>query len=308
MDWKEKGEGAAQAQVMASGDLACPSFTQERSTSKTQSKARTRPSDPKRGRSHNTTLQLLPGELRDRTQSAQRSVEFVGDSGFSKLKGKKPSANRDEGDDVDKDLAGQDAKDLYDAGEGRWGTDELAFNEVLAKRSYKQLRATFQAYQIQSQAKQRSFPNCCIMQDYYSPWTSSPGRKNVKEEEPYTGAEHSDFRQTVIPTLSRATWKRTFGKTLWYSLAQIVCGPQELVEGSRGNPVEHFCGAAATQGSMLRKTKQRHLKEGQVEHNEDPGFQKTPREIASIRRACEGSMITLTTECLVPRTSIPAQN
>ncbi|XP_032706070.1 annexin A13, partial [Lontra canadensis] len=57
-------------------------------------------------------------------------------------------ADRDEGDDVDKDLAGQDAKDLYDAGEGRWGTDELAFTEVLAKRSHKQLRATFQAYQI----------------------------------------------------------------------------------------------------------------------------------------------------------------
>lgn len=57
-------------------------------------------------------------------------------------------ASRDEEDTVDKELAGQDAKDLYDAGEGRWGTDELAFNEVLAKRSYKQLRATFQAYQI----------------------------------------------------------------------------------------------------------------------------------------------------------------
>lgn len=57
-------------------------------------------------------------------------------------------ANRDEGDEVDRDLAGRDAKDLYDAGEDRWGTDELAFNEVLAKRSHKQLRATFQAYQI----------------------------------------------------------------------------------------------------------------------------------------------------------------
>ncbi|XP_048214595.1 annexin A13 [Perognathus longimembris pacificus] len=57
-------------------------------------------------------------------------------------------ANRDEGDEVDKDLAGQDAKDLYDAGEGRWGTDELAFSEVLARRNHKQLRATFQAYQI----------------------------------------------------------------------------------------------------------------------------------------------------------------
>lgn len=38
----------------------------------------------------------------------------------------------------------------HKAGEGRWGTDELAFTEVLAKRSHKQLRATFLAYQIVS--------------------------------------------------------------------------------------------------------------------------------------------------------------
>nr|XP_044599700.1 annexin A13 isoform X2 [Equus asinus] len=72
-------------------------------------------------------------------------------------------ANRDERGDVDKDLAGQDAKDLYDAGEGRWGTEELAFNEVLAKRSHKQLRATFQAYQMNRDQRQLTLlsPGLC---------------------------------------------------------------------------------------------------------------------------------------------------
>ena len=56
-------------------------------------------------------------------------------------------ATRDENQQVNTELAEQDASDLYKAGEGRWGTEELAFNFVLAKRSYSQLRATFQAYE-----------------------------------------------------------------------------------------------------------------------------------------------------------------
>uniref|UniRef100_A0A8C5J3I2 Annexin n=1 Tax=Junco hyemalis TaxID=40217 RepID=A0A8C5J3I2_JUNHY len=62
--------------------------------------------------------------------------------------------DRDLESDVKSDTSGSLQKILVmvlevrlGAGEGRWGTEELAFNVVLAKRSYSQLRATFQAYE-----------------------------------------------------------------------------------------------------------------------------------------------------------------
>uniref|UniRef100_A0A8C3I6B9 Annexin n=1 Tax=Chrysemys picta bellii TaxID=8478 RepID=A0A8C3I6B9_CHRPI len=59
---------------------------------------------------------------------------------------------RDLESDVKSDTSGSLRKILVSvlqvrAGEGCWGTDELVFNVVLAKRNYMQLRATFQAYE-----------------------------------------------------------------------------------------------------------------------------------------------------------------
>ncbi|CAF3692708.1 unnamed protein product [Rotaria sordida] len=48
---------------------------------------------------------------------------------------------------IDRNRARQDAADLYKAGAGKMGTDEKTFNAIFARRSYYQLRATFEEYQ-----------------------------------------------------------------------------------------------------------------------------------------------------------------
>lgn len=53
---------------------------------------------------------------------------------------------RDETGEVDAELAKEQAETLYDAGEGKLGTDEDAFNKILAHGSFEHLRIVFEEY------------------------------------------------------------------------------------------------------------------------------------------------------------------
>ncbi|XP_040012765.1 annexin A4 isoform X2 [Xiphias gladius] len=57
------------------------------------------------------------------------------------------TAGRDENDKVDEAQAVLDAKEIYEAGEARWGTDEVKFLTVLCVRNRNHLMRVFEEYQ-----------------------------------------------------------------------------------------------------------------------------------------------------------------
>ncbi|XP_030626035.1 annexin A4 [Chanos chanos] len=57
------------------------------------------------------------------------------------------TAGRDESTSVDEAQAKQDAKEIYEAGEARWGTDEVKFLTVLCVRNRNHLLRVFEEYQ-----------------------------------------------------------------------------------------------------------------------------------------------------------------
>ncbi|XP_032869970.1 annexin A4 [Amblyraja radiata] len=56
------------------------------------------------------------------------------------------TGNRDEGNHVDDQQAKKDAQTLYDAGEKKWGTDEVAFLGILCIRNRHHLKRVFEEY------------------------------------------------------------------------------------------------------------------------------------------------------------------
>merc|ERR1712154_716341 len=65
---------------------------------------------------------------------------------FERLLVNRAKANRDESTTVDLEKAKKEAKDLWEAGEKNWGTDESRFNVILSNRNHEQLLATFAEY------------------------------------------------------------------------------------------------------------------------------------------------------------------
>ncbi|XP_019850455.1 PREDICTED: annexin A4-like isoform X2 [Amphimedon queenslandica] len=79
-------------------------------------------------------------------QDLEKHIHSETSGHFRRLLISLTAAARDPDSIVDKSRARQDAQALYKAGEGKWGTDESTFNQILCARSYAHLRLVFEEY------------------------------------------------------------------------------------------------------------------------------------------------------------------
>uniref|UniRef100_A0A0B7AN97 Annexin n=2 Tax=Arion vulgaris TaxID=1028688 RepID=A0A0B7AN97_9EUPU len=95
----------------------------------------------------NAQIQEIKKVYQEKFQKSLES-DIIGDTSghFKKLLVSLLQTNRSDSKNVDRNMANQDAKALYQAGEQKWGTEESQFNKILVSRSFPQLRATFEEY------------------------------------------------------------------------------------------------------------------------------------------------------------------
>ncbi|XP_060076065.1 annexin A7-like [Ylistrum balloti] len=96
----------------------------------------------------NKEIQAIVSAYKTLYKSAlEKDIQGDTSGHFKRLMISMSAGGRQEGQAVDMNKAQQDAQRLHQAGEKRWGTDESAFNMIMASQSYEQLKAVFEAYQ-----------------------------------------------------------------------------------------------------------------------------------------------------------------
>lgn len=79
-------------------------------------------------------------------RSLDRAVKWDTSGDFERLLVALIQGRRDESNRVNQEKAYEDAQKLFDAGEGRWGTDESIFTSILVTENFHQLRKVFEQY------------------------------------------------------------------------------------------------------------------------------------------------------------------
>ena len=94
--------------------------------------------------SHLEKIKARFEQLYGKTLESEIEDELSGD--LKRLMVSLLAAGKSDNDDVNTEKCDNDVKNLYEAGEGQWGTDETLFNKIFALRSPAEIRYINKAY------------------------------------------------------------------------------------------------------------------------------------------------------------------